>query len=73
MTGHNLTCETPASSQNRISRTVDSSLVFGIVAIALLLSLFVFEFSRILRLAGKVNHESPIRSYEAINSDGSGR
>ncbi len=69
MSSRGFSRELPAFSQNNSIRSIDSLLVIGIVAIAIFLSLFVFEFSRILKLAGKVNHASPARFYEPAHSD----
>lgn len=47
-------------SERRRRRVRDTTLVAGIVLIALFLGVFVLEFSQILSIAGKVEHVVPI-------------
>ena len=50
----------PSPIEVKKRSVINSSLILGIVLIALFLGLFVLEFSRILTLTGKVNHSVPV-------------
>jgi hypothetical protein len=45
----------------------DVSLIVGIVLIVIFLGLFVFEFSRILTMTGKVDHTPPVQLEESAS------
>ena len=46
----------------------DSSLIVGIILIAMFLGFFVLEFSQILSIAGSVHHVVPARDQHAAKS-----
>jgi hypothetical protein len=55
----NLIDRKPSPMEVKKRSVIGSSLIVGIVLIALFLALFVLEFSRILTLTGKVNRTAP--------------
>lgn len=48
-------------SRSNSSSILDKSLIIGIVLIALFLGVFMFEFSNILMLEGRVEHSLPVQ------------